>query len=447
MKFLFGIWTVTVALTVSAVAAYYSIIGLTAIFAAAVIPVIIMGAVLEVAKITAAIWLHSFWHQAPVLMKLYLVSATVILMLITSMGIFGFLSKAHIEQAANSVELIAQTEQLQAEIDRQEHSIELSNLALSEISNRAENNDVSIQNRIATQERLIDSISNRLDRDVRIQNEIIQQEQTVLIPLQNQLAQIETQQQRLSELSQGSDIRALQSFVGAGVDGRRGPDTNRRILEFEQQFNEQRVGLIDELNQLRQTDNPRVTAARTTISNIQQTAREEIAQAQAAINAFRTQLIETTSIDRTQEIALQEQRIITARSEIELLISEKFKLESSIRQLEAEVGPIKYIAELVYGQTNTRLLEQSVRWVIVLIVLVFDPLAIILVLAGISLLAKPRIDTVKPQHPDSPIISEPYNQTDDENKFSEQDEPDLVLPPDSSQKPIRTGSQITVSKI
>jgi hypothetical protein len=74
MRFLFGIWTIAVALTVSAVAAYYSIIGLTAIFAAAVVPVIIMGASLEVAKITTAVWLHTYWHEAPALMRAYLTS-------------------------------------------------------------------------------------------------------------------------------------------------------------------------------------------------------------------------------------------------------------------------------------------------------------------------------------------------------------------------------------
>ena len=88
-----------VALSLSAVAAFYSIVGLVAIFAAAAIPVIVMASVLEVAKITTTLWLHEYWSQTRVIMRAYLVSAIVILMFITSLGIFGFLSKAHLEQA------------------------------------------------------------------------------------------------------------------------------------------------------------------------------------------------------------------------------------------------------------------------------------------------------------------------------------------------------------
>lgn len=95
---IFGIFTLIVAVIISAVAAYYSIVGLTAIFAAAVIPIIIMGAVLEVGKITAAVWLKINWHRASLTYKLYLVPAVALLMLLTSMGIFGFLSKAHSDQ-------------------------------------------------------------------------------------------------------------------------------------------------------------------------------------------------------------------------------------------------------------------------------------------------------------------------------------------------------------
>src|SRR6056300_1930504 len=116
---IFGYWTLAIALVISVVAAYYSIIGLTAIFAAAIIPIIIMGSALEVAKVTTAVWLHRYWHVAPFLMKFYLTIATVVLMFITSMGIFGFLSKAHIEQTSASEESIARVESIESEIIRQ----------------------------------------------------------------------------------------------------------------------------------------------------------------------------------------------------------------------------------------------------------------------------------------------------------------------------------------
>jgi hypothetical protein len=88
--------TLLVALSISAVAAYYSIVGLTAIFAAAVVPIIIMGSILEVGKIVTTVWLRKYWHKCGFLLKTYLTSAVVILAILTSMGIFGFLSKAHI---------------------------------------------------------------------------------------------------------------------------------------------------------------------------------------------------------------------------------------------------------------------------------------------------------------------------------------------------------------
>ena len=120
---IFGILVMFTALTISAVAIYYSVAGLAAIFAAAVIPIIIMGGVLEVAKLVTAVWLHKYWTQAKWWLKYYLTTAVIILMFITSMGIFGFLSKAHIEQTSAGVESVAQVERLITEIGRQEEII------------------------------------------------------------------------------------------------------------------------------------------------------------------------------------------------------------------------------------------------------------------------------------------------------------------------------------
>ncbi len=103
---IFGILTMLIALCISAVAIYYSVAGLVAIFAAAAVPIIIMGGVLEVGKLVTAVWLHRFWNKAAWWMKFYLSIAVVVLMFITSMGIFGFLSKAHIEQTTASMETV-----------------------------------------------------------------------------------------------------------------------------------------------------------------------------------------------------------------------------------------------------------------------------------------------------------------------------------------------------
>ena len=122
MRF-YGFWTIFVALIISLVAAYYSIVGLVAIFASAMLPIIIMGSALEIGKLTTVVWLHQYWHQAKFWVKSYLSIAVVILMFITSMGIFGFLSKAHIEQASTGLEQQAQLERVDGEIARIENIV------------------------------------------------------------------------------------------------------------------------------------------------------------------------------------------------------------------------------------------------------------------------------------------------------------------------------------
>ena len=110
-------FTLIVAIAIAAVAAWYSIIGLMAIFAAAAIPIAIMGGVLEVGKLVTASWLYNNWQRAPFLLKSYLTTAVVVLMLITSMGIFGFLSKAHIDQGVESGDATAKIERLDKNIE------------------------------------------------------------------------------------------------------------------------------------------------------------------------------------------------------------------------------------------------------------------------------------------------------------------------------------------
>ena len=101
-----GILVLLTALSISAVAIYYSVAGLVAIFAAAALPIMIMGGVLEIGKLVTAVWLHKYWSRTVWWLRTYLALAVVVLMLITSMGIFGFLSKAHIEQTSASEETV-----------------------------------------------------------------------------------------------------------------------------------------------------------------------------------------------------------------------------------------------------------------------------------------------------------------------------------------------------
>ena len=111
---------------------YYSIIGLVAIFSASVVPIAVMGVVLETGKlITFFAWLYHYWKKVNFLLKTYLISAVIVLMFITSMGIFGFLSKAHIEQTSVSADNTLQIEAIDLQISRQQKDIERAELQLT----------------------------------------------------------------------------------------------------------------------------------------------------------------------------------------------------------------------------------------------------------------------------------------------------------------------------
>ena len=238
-------FTLLTALSLSMVAAWYSILGLTAIFASAVIPIIIMGSILEVAKVTVTVWLHEYWHRCRLLMKVYLVPAVGMLMVITSMGIFGFLSKAHSDQNLISGDV-------------------LSKIAI-------------------------------YDEKIKTQKE-----------------NIEANRKALKQMDEGVD-----SVLGRSAD-EKGADKAVALRRAQQK---ERVRLQAEILQ-------------------SQKSIAELTDARAPIAA-------------------------------------------EVRKVEAEVGPIKYIAAFIYGDNpDANVLERAVRWVIIILVVVFDPLAIMMVLAA-----------------------------------------------------------------
>ena len=119
---LFPIIVFFVAIAIAGIAAWFSIAGLMAIFAASAVPVAIMAGSLEVGKLISASWVYRNWQRAPFFLKTYLTLAVIVLMFITSMGIFGFLSKAHLEQAAQGQEDTARIERIVQDIARYENS-------------------------------------------------------------------------------------------------------------------------------------------------------------------------------------------------------------------------------------------------------------------------------------------------------------------------------------
>ena len=232
-------------LIISAVAIYYSVIGLAAIFAAATIPIYIMGGSLEVAKLVCAAWLKANWDRTPVLMKVYMTTAVLILMFITSMGIFGFLSQAHSDQSLVSGD---------------------------------------VQSKIAIYDEKIKTARENIDAN----------------------------RKALKQMDEAVDQVMARSSSETGAD--------------------------------------------------------------RAVAIRRSQLKERA---RLQSEIQAEQKTISSLSQ------ERAPIAAEVRKVEAEVGPIKYIAKLIYGDNpDANLLEKAVTWVIILIVAVFDPLAVIMLLAA-----------------------------------------------------------------
>ena len=159
---IFGILTLLSALTISAIAIYYSVAGLAAIFAAAVIPIIIMGVALEVGKLVTAVWLHRYWSRATWWLKTYLATAVFVLMFITSMGIFGFLSKAHIEQTSLSQEQVALIDTLDDKETRSQAKIDRWR---GELDRLLKGEDVRVDNLIENEQASLDKIYARVKEE------------------------------------------------------------------------------------------------------------------------------------------------------------------------------------------------------------------------------------------------------------------------------------------
>jgi len=382
-------WLVLVtALSISAVAIYYSVSGLVAIFAAAALPIIVMGSVLELGKLVTAVWLHKYWNQARWWLKTYLAIATVILMFITSMGIFGFLSKAHIEQTAAATEGVARIELIDSEIAKQQRIADRAELEIAKLETAGKNNDTEIQTQIDKEQQRIDGAYQRIQPAIDEQNEIIRKEEQrlagSLLIYEDQLITVNDNLQKIEQYITSSSIKELQALVGVKADGSLGPATSSAIEAFRvaQSTEKQRLAELIASERSKLTS-PVIDAARTEIQRLRSVAEEQIAQSNELINRLRAQLGTEDKTTTDADIAVEEEKIQTAESEIAVLSEEKYKLEAEYRKLEAEVGPVKYLAEFVYGETaDQTLLEDAVKWVIVIIIFVFDPLAVLLLIAS-----------------------------------------------------------------
>ena len=328
------------ALVLSGVAAYYSILGLMTIFAAAAIPVAIMGTSLEIGKLVTATFLHNHWKSINFFLKTYLTAAVVVLMVITSLGIFGLLSKANID--ANLT--VQQAYQRIEQIDRQVNKLE-EEQRLSEEAYR----NASKQN--------LDQSNDEIDL------------------LTSQMRQAQNSLKLLETAVQLNDVRKIQTIVGVKVDGRYGPNTEKSVAAFK--LNEENK--INDLNGRIRLLNDRLQDQKIVI-----------------------ELVDNTDAVRT-------------------LTKERFVIEKEVSELEAEVGPIKYISELVYNSSEGNTMEEAVRWMIIVIVLVFDPLAISLLLAFNSLNQKGKRNAIENQKIDPKIVGKDQHWSDSRTSTREEE--------------------------
>ncbi len=404
-----GLLTLLVAISISVIAAYYSILGLTAIFAAAFLPIVLMGSVLEVGKILATVWLHIHWKRAPFIIKTYLTSAVIVLMFITSMGVFGFLSKSHIEQSSVGTEQIAQAEVIDEKISRaqakqQRWSEEITRLQAGETSGRV---DALIERE---RERIADA-RNSLAPQIKAENdkipglreqaekEVAQQNKRLADAQKRSADAIAVAQAELDRLD--ADVLAY-TKQGQAKTGAFGGTTDMvaKGNELRKEQRRERAKLQDDIDKAKSGEVSVASAVQREITKINKRLADQIKEVELRIAEIRKTVDPTiaSANDNIAKYTLQagssnkdidvridelESQIDGLQPTIDSLREDKFVFEKNYRQFEAEVGPVKYIAELIYGEADRSQLEEAVRWVIIIIVAVFDPLAICLVLAGV----------------------------------------------------------------
>lgn len=345
----FNYFTLLTALALSASAIYYSVTGLAIIFAGAYIPVIVMGTILEVSKLVAAVWLHRNWDIAVWWLKIYLTIAVLVLMFITSMGIFGYLSKSHIQQAADSQDQIAKIQSIT------EHLI-LSNNKIGRWNKQLEGlvsgTNIRVDTVLLREQKELDQVYARMETE----KEKIQRAGDGDIALQTQ--RLEQAQSR-----KDSAIKALGKKPSRNAVSR----LQSQELSVASRAQKEIIKIQASTKELLLTVEPKYV--------------EQIAEIQQRITALKNQSGDGLETIETKIVAL-ETKLITEQKVIDQLSDKKAVFESRTRKLEAEVGPIRYIAEFIYKDDATQsILEEAVKWVIVVIIFVFDPLAVLLLIA------------------------------------------------------------------
>ena len=404
-----GVLTLLVALCISGIAAYYSIIGLTAIFAAAFVPIVLMGSVLEVGKILTTVWLHQNWNRAPKIIRAYLTGAVVVLMFITSMGVFGFLSKSHIEQASVGAEQVALAANIDDKITRSQAKIERWTNEIKRLNTGGDS--TRIDSLIAREQQRIKDANARLQPQIDAENakipglrsqaqtEIGQQEKRLVDAQKRAEASIKVAQDELTRLDNDVEAYTKQGTTGSSGLFSSSTDNVAKGAELRARQKPERDKLQADIDKAKSNELAIASRVQAEIKAINSRLANSIKEVEARIATIRKSVdptvksaneniarytLEAGNANKGVDTRIEdlEKQIENEQPVIDQLREEKFVFEKKYRQFEAEVGPVKYIAELIYGAADKTLLEEAVRWVIIIIVAVFDPLAVCLVLAG-----------------------------------------------------------------
>ena len=364
------------AMAISTVAIYYSVLGLAAIFAAAKWPIIIMGGVLEVSKLVTASWLYQNWKNIPFFLKTYLTIAVVVLMLITSLGIFGFLSRAHIEQATPTGDAVAKIERLDSQILRQETTIQS---LIGKIDRLRTGTSDTAKEQIEREQNIIENANNKIVKDVELITLQIDNIKAEIIDIQAVAdKKISIEQDKLNTLDDAVNtvLSANKNFFNEELEAAKLRDSQKNERDsITKNIASAQADADEQIQPLRS----KIGDLNAQISTLQASVADEIASAKARIDSINEGAI-TAQADADITIENYEIQINEAYDTIDELNAEKYIAESKIRELTAEVGPIKYIAQF-FDRDGEVDLERAVTWLIIIIMFVFDPLAVLLLIA------------------------------------------------------------------
>jgi hypothetical protein len=338
--------TILSALSISIIGGYFSILGLSTIFPGSKYSVIIMGAALEVGKLVTVLWLHKNWAKTKFLMKLYFSFAVFVLMSITSLGIFGFLSKSHIEHKSQANQELSLIDNLNVQIEYEQNSI---NQYKNQIEKLEKKEVVGIdiqQKEIDREQSRIDALSKKLKDDIEIEIERINR-----LEKSKEVLDIEIKELESKKVGLFSNKKKLLEELRVKQEGQR-QEIKNKINIYNENIKIYRENYNKEYSRINQF-----------IENIR---------------------LKDNNLDiKQKEIEECNEYIRSSFERIDSLKKEKNNLGETIRRMETEIGPLKYFLEALNDSGFVSLSpDQAVRVIIIIIMLVFDPLAILLVLAA-----------------------------------------------------------------